>query len=32
MSWRTRLLLAAGTGALLAALPALGQDNSAPAP
>jgi len=30
MSWRTRLLLAAGTGALLAALPALGQDTSAP--
>jgi len=30
MSWRTRLLLAAGTSALLAALPALGQDTSAP--
>jgi hypothetical protein len=30
MSWRTRALLLAGTGALLAALPALGQDQSAP--
>ena len=30
MSWRTRLLLAASAGALLAALPALGQDTSAP--
>jgi hypothetical protein len=30
MSWRTRTLLLAGTGALLAALPALGQDPNAP--
>ena len=30
MSWRTKLLLAASAGALLAALPALGQDTSAP--
>jgi hypothetical protein len=30
MSWRTKLLLAASAGALLVALPALGQDASAP--
>jgi hypothetical protein len=30
MSWRTKTLLLAGTGALLAALPALGQDPNAP--
>ena len=29
-SWRTRILLLAGTGALLAALPALGQDRDQP--
>jgi hypothetical protein len=30
MSWRTKTLLLAGAGALLAALPALGQDRNAP--
>src|SRR3954468_7136394 len=30
MSWRTKSLLLAGAGALLAALPALGQDRNAP--